>query len=100
MSAGAQITKAEIDAAAYQISRAVFADLANVQKLKAFLDGYSSANLVTNWGYTSGDADILKSAFTDLGDLALVWNNTTSAYLTGTHNYQAFARQLLGVGLF
>lgn len=100
MSAGFQITKADIDNTSGQIARSIFTDLGNAQKFKAWLDAYSVADLTVNWAIPTADGNILKSAFTDLDDLAKVFNNTTSAYLTGTHDYRAFARQLLGVGMY
>jgi hypothetical protein len=100
MSAGIQINKAEIDNQAGSIARNLFAGLANVAKFKAWLDGLTSADLVNTYGYVQADADNLKSAFTEMGDLNAVWNGTGSAYLTGAHTYQTFPRRLLGTGLF
>lgn len=100
MSAGVQIDKGEINNQAGSIARNLFSTLANVAQFKAWLDGLSSADLVNIYGFAQADADNLKSAFTEMGDLNAVWNGTASAYLTGAHTYQTFPRRLLGTGLF
>jgi hypothetical protein len=100
VSAGLQITQADINSAAAGLSQRAFSVFADIQHFKTWLDGLSSTDLVNNYGFVLGDANILKSALTDLGDLAGVFNNSASAYLTGTHDYRAFAKQLLGVGLY
>jgi hypothetical protein len=96
---GITISKAEIDNQAGGIARSLFATLANVQHFKSWLDGLTAQNLVDNYGYTLGDANILKSAFTDMGDLAGIFNNT-AAVASLPHDYRAFAKQLIGTGIY
>jgi hypothetical protein len=99
VSAGIQINLSEINNQAGSITRNLFSTMANVAQFKAWLDGLSSADLVNTYGFTQADADNLKSAFAEMGDLVTIWNNGSPAN-TLPHNYQVFPRRLLGTGLF
>lgn len=99
MSVGLPITKGEIDQQAGSIARSVFNVLSTVGQFKAWLDGVSAQDLESVYGYTSGEAAVLKSAFGDLAELASVFNNGTPTH-TEAHDFRAFARQLIGTGLY
>lgn len=99
MTAGRSLSMAEINNAAAGIAQALFSTMDNITKMKAVLDGYSSAQLVSNFGFVQADADVLKSAFTDMANLVAAWNNQA---MTGTvpRDHKVFAKQLLGTGLY
>lgn len=99
MTAGRSLSAAEINSGAAAIAQALFATMDNVTKMKAVLDGYSSAQLVTTFGFVQADADVLKSAFTDMADIVAAW---TGQAMTGTvpRDHRVFAKQLLGTGLY
>lgn len=99
MAAGIQISQAEINNQAGAIARSVFNSLENVRQFKSWLDGLSANDLMTGYGFNSTDANVLKSAFTDLGDLAGIFQGS-AAVATLPHDYRVFAKQLLGTGLF
>jgi hypothetical protein len=96
---GIQISQAEINNQAGALARSVFNSLENVRQFKAWLDGLSAQDLATGYGFSVGDANVLKSAFTDLGDLAGIFQGS-AAVATLPHDYRVFAKQLLGTGLF
>ena len=70
--------------------------LRGVQNFYQSLNATPDADLLAQ-GFAQGDINILRSAVTDANDLAIIFNNGTSAYLTGTHDYTAFIKQLYGV---
>jgi hypothetical protein len=98
MSAGRSISKDEINNQAGGIAASLFATLDNVKKLKAVLDGYSSTQLVSAFGFVQGDADLLKSAIADMDTLRQVWEGTAAK--TPAADMRAFAKQLLGTGIY
>lgn len=99
MPAGRSLSQAEINNAAAGIAGSLAATMDNIVKMKAVLDGYSSAQLVSNFGFVQADADVLKSAFTDMANLATIW---TGGAATGTmpRDHRVFVKQLLGTGLY
>lgn len=99
MTAGRSLSMAEINNAAGGIAQSLFATMDNVTKLKAVIDGYSSAQLVSNFGFVQADADVLKSAITDMANIVAAWNGQA---MTGTvpRDHKVFAKQLLGTGLY
>lgn len=98
MAVGRTISKAEVDNAVGGIAASLFATLDNVAKIKAVLDGYTAQNMVDNWGYVLGDANIVKSALTDMDKLRQIWQGTASQ--ASNTDMRAFAKQLLGTGLY
>jgi hypothetical protein len=99
MPVGRTISKAEVDNAVGGIAASLFATLDNVKKVKAVLDGYSSAQMVSALGYaTTGDADIVKSALADMDTLRQVWEGTAAK--SPAADMRVFAKQLLGTGLY
>lgn len=99
MSAGVQISKALIDDTAAAIVRSVYADLSNVEKFKTWLDTVSVSTLESTYGYSTTDANVLKSAVTELADLAAIFRGVAPT-LSLPHDYRTFAKQLIGVGLY
>lgn len=95
MSAGIQVSKTEINLRSGVIARSVFAVLRDVEQFKAWLDGLSAQNLVDQYTFTIEDANDLKSAFTDLGEIAAVFDGTVAATQS---DRRVFARRLIGTG--
>lgn len=98
MTIGRPLTKADLDNATGGIALSMFATMDNITKVKAVLDGFTAQNLVDNFGYSLTEANVLKSAFTDLADMVGVW--TGSAIVGGARDHRAFAKSLLGTGLY
>ncbi|TMR11746.1 hypothetical protein ETD86_34830 [Nonomuraea turkmeniaca] len=98
MVAGLQVTQAEVNAQAGTIARAVFAALGNVQEFKAWLDTVAVGDLET-LGFSTADANTLKSAFSDLADIAGVFQGSATAR-TLPYDYRTFAKRLIGVGVY
>jgi hypothetical protein len=98
MAAGRTISKDELNNSAAAIAASLHATMDNVAKMKAVLDGYSSAQLVSVFGFVQADADVLKSAFTDMDQLRVIF--TGGANLASAKDFRAFTKQLLGTGLY
>lgn len=98
MTVGRTISKDEINNAAGACAASLFSTLDNVSKLKAVLDGYTAQNLVDNFGFVLADANILKSAILDMDTLRQVWQG--AAAKSPAADMRAFAKQLLGTGLY
>lgn len=98
MTLGRTISQAEINNAAAGIVASLFATLDNVVKMKAVLDGYDVTAL-QGLGFTSTEANVLKSAFTDMANVATIWQGGAAAG-TMPRDHRAFAKQLLGTGLY
>jgi hypothetical protein len=95
VAAGIQVTKAELDNVAGSVARSLFNVMGNVQQVKAWLDTQTVEDLV-GLGYQTADANLIKSAYTDLAELASVFNNGAPAHTTA-HDYRVFAKRLIGV---
>lgn len=95
MAAGIQVTKPELDNVAGTVARSVFNVLGSVQQVKAWLDTQTVTDLET-LGYSTADANTLKSAYADLAELASVFNNGTPAHTTA-YDFRVFAKRLIGV---
>jgi hypothetical protein len=101
VSAGIQISQAEVNNVAGSIARSLFNVLANVDEFKSFLDGFTAQALVdAGYSATLADANNLKSAFTDLGDMSSIWKNGSATQTIAGHDFRVFPRKLIGVGLF
>lgn len=100
MVAGRPLDKTILNNAWGVLATDLFSVMHRIQEAKDVLDGYSSSDLQTLFGYEANDADRLKSAATFMGDLASIFNNGPSAYLTGTHDYRVFTKNLLGPGTY
>lgn len=99
MSVGRTISLAEINNAAGGIAGSLFATMDNITKMKAVLDGYTAQNLVDSFGFTLADANILKSAFTDMANVVALWTGVATSG-TVPRDHRTFAKQLLGTGLY
>jgi hypothetical protein len=99
VTAGRTISQSELNNTWGGLATSLFNVLSNIQHAKAVLDGFSSANLVA-MGFVQADADLLKSAAADMGDLANVFNGLASTHVTGAYDYKSFSKQLLGTGLY
>lgn len=100
MTIGRSISKAELDQATGQIALTIYRTMDNIDQIKAFLAGFTSAQLVSA-GYVTDttDGDRLKSAFDDFSNLSTIWKGGAA---TGTmpRDHRLFAKWLLGVGVF
>jgi hypothetical protein len=87
MAVGIFVTIGDINARAGVAARDVTHAINQAMNMKRFMDRYTSAQLVTAYGGTTGDWDIVKSAFTEFGTI----NTTFQAN-------RAFIDQLSGMG--
>ncbi len=84
---GTSVQISNINNTSGDICQMVTHSLNRAMAFKRFLDRYTSAQLVSTFGFVQGDADILKSAFTDL-----------AAINTAFQANRAFLDQLAGMG--
>ena len=96
MSAGIQPTKAELDTQAGDILRRLNLVMIDIKSMKAFLDRFTSADLVSLHGYTTAEADTIKSAFTDAAQLETIYAG--AATLAAAKDFRTFAQRLWGFG--
>jgi hypothetical protein len=97
MSVGIPIDKASLDNTAGSTARSLFAAFANVQRIKAFLDATPDVTLQAQpYGYTAGEIAILKSSYTDLNNLAVIFNGSASG-LSLPRDHRTFAAQIIGI---
>lgn len=85
--AGLTLQGNDINSTSGDICRGVTYQLRRAVNFKRFLDRFTSAQLVTLYGLTQADADLIKSAFTDLATI----NTTFQAN-------RVFLDQLAGMG--
>lgn len=97
MPVGLPVTKQEIDTRAGDIARAFQRAFDDVGTMQGFLLATPNADLVA-LGYTDQEVATLKTAFTDLAQLATIW--TGNATLDVAKDFRTFVRQLWGVGAF
>lgn len=100
MTVGRSLSASDINSAAASLALSLFAVMDNVMKMKSVIDGYTSAQIASNFPpLTQADGDVLKSALTDMANMVAQW---TGQATTGTmpRDHRAFAKQLLGTGLY
>jgi hypothetical protein len=97
MSVGLPASKTEIDTRAGDIARTFQKSFGDVLTMQGYLTATSEADLIA-LGYTSGDVASLKTAFTDLMQLADIW--TGNAALPEAKDFRVFVSRLWGVGSF
>ena len=97
MSVGLPATKQELDTRSGDIARQFQRSFGDVATLQQYLLATSEADLVA-LGYTSGEVASLKTAFTDLMQLADIW--TGHAPLPEAKDFRTFVSRLWGVGAF
>lgn len=94
MSAGLAVTKDQLDTQAGAAARSVLTAFGSVRDVKAYLDTKTSSDLVA-MGYAQADADLLKSAYTDLGKLADLFDGLQTQ--ASVYDFKTFARQIWGL---
>ena len=97
MPVGFQLTRSEIDARAGEIARRFQDNFQDVLTMQSFLNRTVDADLVA-LGYTPDDVATLKTAFTDLEQLAMIWAG--AAPLATAKDFRIFVARLWGVGAF
>jgi homoaconitase/3-isopropylmalate dehydratase large subunit len=97
VSIGRPATKADLDQAAGAIAISLFATMDNIAKVKSVLDTLTVTDLQA-LGYSSNEANQLKSAFTDLDKIRTVFLGTATQ--ATTYDFRTFAKLLLGTGLY
>ena len=97
MSVGLPVTKDEIDSRAGDIARNFQRLFGDVVTMQQYLLATPNPDLVA-LGYDDQDVAVLKTAFTDLMQLAEIWVGT--AALPEPKDFRAFVQQLWGVGAF
>lgn len=95
MSVGFPTDKANIDGKAGNIALQIRDGLIEASRMKAWLDSKTAQDLIA-LGYVQADVDALKSAFTDLDNLAKIASGTQGGQ-TAPNNYQFWSGKLTGV---
>lgn len=97
MALGRSATKVDWDRDMGAVATSLFATMDNIGKMKAVLDTLSVTDLQA-LGYTSGEANQIKSAFTDMATLRAAFLGTGT--ITPTYDFRTFSKLLLGDGLY
>ena len=97
MSIGLAATKQEIDSRSGDLARNFQRSFIQVLTLKAYMDATPDADLIT-LGYTQTEVTNLKTAVTEMNQLAGIWNGT--ANLSVAKDFKVFIQRLWGVGAF
>lgn len=87
-------TRGEIDSRVGVVAiqlRDLFAQIRIVQE---YLASQTNQNLIDK-GYTQGDVDIIKSAYTDLDDLRKIYEGLIN--LPDARDFRTFTKQLTGI---
>lgn len=85
--AGLTVTGNDLNTTSGDICRGVTYQLRRAANFKRFLDRFTSAQIATQFGVSTADADLIKSAFADLATV-----NTTF------QSNRVFVDQLAGLG--
>lgn len=96
MAVGQNISKADIDGTSAALTKNVNNALARCVDFKAWLDTQPDQDLITTYGYTAGEVAVLKSAFTDLANLAATYRGERTQ--PEASDFRFFAKQLMGFG--
>jgi hypothetical protein len=97
MSIGRANSKAELDSAWGGIAVSLFATMDNIAKVKGALDTLDvNALQAAPFGYTSTEANQLKSAAADLDKLRTIFIGTATQ--ATTYDFRTFSKLLLGPG--
>jgi len=97
MSVGLPVSKSEVDNRAGQIAKSFQKAFNDVATMQSYLVQTPNADLVA-LGYTDQEVATLKTAYTDLAQLADIWIGKSS--LPAAKDFRTFVRQLWGVGNF
>lgn len=97
MSIGRTNSKQELDSAWGGVASSLFAVMDNIAKVKTALDTLTVTDLqAAPFGYTSTEANQLKSAATDLDKLRTIFIGTATQ--ATTYDFRTFSKMLLGPG--
>jgi len=94
VSVGLSTTKGDADQRAGGIALDVRSVMDRVRIFKTWLDTVTVTQL-EGLGYTTGEANTLKSAFTDLDKLRTIYEGTATQ--ASTYDFRTFAKLLTGV---
>jgi len=97
MSVGLPVTKDELDARSGDIARGFQKSFDDVLTLQGYLTATVDADLVA-LGYTPDEVASLKTAYSDLSQLARIWAGAEA--LAAPKDFRTFVRRLWGVGSF
>lgn len=97
MSVGLAVTKAEVDTRSGDLARTFQRAFEDVVTLQGYLEATPNADLEA-LGYTTDEVATLKTAGTDLAQLARIWAGTEA--LAAPKDFRTFVRRLWGVGAF
>lgn len=97
MAVGLPVSKDEIDKRSGDIARAFQKQFDDVATMQSFLLKTQDPDLIA-MGYTAQEVATLKSAYSDLSQLAKIWAGQEA--LPAAKDFRAFVRQLWGVGSF
>lgn len=97
MGVGLPVTKGEIDSRAGDIARMFQKQFEDVATMQGYLTATSEADLIA-LGFTTDDVATLKTAFTDLAQLARIWAGVEP--LPAAKDFRVFVSRLWGVGSF
>ena len=92
--AGFAKDQADIDFRAGSLAVSLRNTFAEIERFKQFLDATPDQEL-EDLGYTSQEVAVLKSAFTDMNKLALIYNGDDIQ--AAPNDFGFWARQLMGV---
>jgi hypothetical protein len=91
MAIGLPVDKATLDVQSGDVARRLNIAFQDVFDMGYYLDGKSEADLV-ELGYTAQEVAVLKTAYTDLVQLAQIYRGELA--LAAAKDFRAFARQL------
>lgn len=92
----ASLDRATLNATAGQIAKDLDRLFLRAQEFKTFLDGYPDGNLITDFGYVQADINDLRSAFTDIETLRLVYQGTNPQ--VSVKDFRLFLKRIWGLG--
>ena len=97
MTIGRAATKIDWDRDMGAVAQALFATMDNIGKMKTVLDTLAVSDLVA-LGYSTPEANQVKSALTDLANLRAVFLGAGTQ--TPAYDFRTFSKLLLGDGLY
>lgn len=96
MALGLDVTKAQVDRIAGAVAQRLNESFDFIREFKEWLDTKTVGDLEA-LGYTTAEANTLKSAWADAGQLADIFLGTAS--LATAKDFRTFLRQVWGLGL-
>ena len=97
MAVGFPQTAGDLNSRLGSISVAIREQLRNAQVLKGEIDAITDATfLIAPFSLAQPDINNLRSAMSDLNDLANIFQGSASTHLTGTYDYRTFSKLLWG----